>query len=172
MVRAYLRQLHRAALGAGLEPARADDVVQETFTTFVEKAAQFEGRSHVRTWLFGILYRKIAEARRERQRQRHFDDIDQVFESRFDERGSWSRPPRAADRDLGDREIRRDLSDCLETAPERQRMAFLLREVEGLATTEICKILGVTGTNLGVMLHRLRNRMRECLEARGITGSV
>ncbi len=51
-------------------------------------------------------------------------------------------------------------------------MAFLLREVEGLATTEICKILGVTGTNLGVMLHRLRNRMRECLEARGITGSV
>ena len=47
-------------------------------------------------------------------------------------------------------------------------MAFYLREVEGLSTAEICKILGVTSTNLGVMLYRVRNRTRECLEAKGV----
>ena len=46
-------------------------------------------------------------------------------------------------------------------------MAFVLREIEGLATPEICKILEVTRTNLGVMLYRVRNRLRECLEAKG-----
>ncbi len=172
VVKAYLPQIHRAARGAGLAPERADDVVQETFKTFVEGAARFEGRSHVRTWLFGILYRKVAEARRGLSRERRFDDIDDVFESRFDERGSWSRPPRAADGNLDDKEMRSQISDCLEAAPARQRMAFVLREVEGFATPEICKILEVTDTNLGVMLHRLRNRVRECLESKGVTGSV
>ena len=41
-------------------------------------------------------------------------------------------------------------------------------EAEGMDTQEICKILEVTRTNLGVLLHRVRNRLRECLEAKGI----
>ncbi len=49
-------------------------------------------------------------------------------------------------------------------------MAFLLREVEELDTEEICNILEVTRTNLGVLLHRARTRLRECLEAKGIRG--
>lgn len=52
--------------------------------------------------------------------------------------------------------------------PAAQRLAFYLREVEGLPTAEICKILGVSATNLGVMLYRLRNRARECLEGKGL----
>lgn len=172
VVRAYLPHIHRAARGAGLIAERADDVVQETFKTFVESAARFEGRSHVRTWLFGILYRKIAEARRGLRREREFDDIDDVFESRFDERGRWSRPPRLADGELAAKQTRLQISECLEAAPASQRLAFVLREVEGFETPEICRILEVSRTNLGVMLHRLRNRVRECLETKGVTGSV
>ncbi len=47
-------------------------------------------------------------------------------------------------------------------------MAFVLREVEELGTEEICKILDVTRTNLGVLLHRVRMRLRECLETKGL----
>ena len=166
VVETYLPQILRAARGAGLKPQEAEDVAQNTFTTFVESAERFEGRSHVRTWIFGILYRKISETRRKLGRDRQVDDIDEVFESRFDENGSWSQPPRAADVALEAREIRREISDCLETAPSKQRMAFVLREVEGLSSEEICKILEVSSTNLGVMLFRLRNRVRECLEAK------
>ena len=52
VVETYLGQILRAARGAGLDPQRAEEVTQATFTTFIEKAEQFEGRSHVRTWLF------------------------------------------------------------------------------------------------------------------------
>ena len=166
VVETYLPQILRAARGAGLKPQEAEDVAQNTFTTFVESAERFEGRSHVRTWIFGILYRKISETRRKLGKDRQMDDIDEVFESRFDENGTWSQPPRAADVVLEAREIRREISDCLETAPSKQRMAFVLREVEGLSSEEICKILEVSSTNLGVMLFRLRNRVRECLEAK------
>ncbi|RMH22327.1 MAG: sigma-70 family RNA polymerase sigma factor [Acidobacteria bacterium] len=172
VIRTYLPQVRRAARGAGLAPDQADDVVQETFTTFVETAPRFQGRSHVRTWLFGILYRKIAERRRHLDREQRMDDVDDVIESRFDVAGSWSQPPRPADSALLDREVRKQIEKCLDTCTTRYRMAFLLREVEGLSTREICEILDVTATNLGVMLYRVRNRLRECLEAEGAWGKT
>lgn len=166
VVDAYLDQVLRAARGAGLGPAAAEDVAQSTFLTFIETAPRFEGRSRVRTWLFGILYRKVAEARRARTTD-EWNELD-YHAGRFDETGSWVRPPRAADFDLETAELGRAIAECLDAAPTRPRMAFTLREVEGLSTEEICKILDVTVTNLGVMLHRVRNRLRECLEAKGI----
>lgn len=164
-----MQQILRAARGAGLDPDRAEDVTQATFATFIEKASQFEGRSHVRTWLFGILYRKIAEAMRGLQREQKADDIEDVLERRFKPDGTLTHAPQPI-KLYGD-EVRQFIEDCLEILPTAQRMAFVLREVQELTTEEICKILEVTRTNLGVLLYRGRNRLRECLENRGVRGS-
>jgi RNA polymerase sigma-70 factor, ECF subfamily len=171
VVETLMPQVLRAARGSGLAAEEADDVTQQTFLTFIETLPRFEGRSQVRTWLFGILYHKLREARRAFQRDEHHDDIDEVLESRFDRRGMWQSPPRQADDELWDRQIRRHLEDCLETVPERHRLAFVLKEVEGLATAEICNVMEITATNLGVVLYRARNRLRECLEGRGLATS-
>ena len=169
VVEAYLEQILRAARGAGLDEHRAEDVTQATFATFIEKAPRFEGRFHVRTWLFGILYKKISEARRGLERDRRADDIDDVVERRFKSDGMWSKPPQPVN--LYGAEVKRFIEGCLEFLPTAQRMAFVLREVEEMTTEEICKILEVTSTNLGVLLYRGRNRLRECLEAKGVEGS-
>ncbi len=165
---AYLPQILRAAAGAGLEGQLAEDVTQSTFLTFLETAHRFEGRSRVRTWLFGILYRKIAEARRKAGREEAIGEIDAVFEQKFDASGSWIQPPRPVDSELYASEVRREIEGCLDTVPTKQRMAFVFREVEELDTKDICKILEVTRTNLGVLLHRARTRLRECLETKGL----
>ena len=168
VVETYLAQILRAARGAGLDAQQAEDVTQATFTTFIEAAPRFEGRSSVRTWLFGILYKKIAEARRARQRDRQMDAIDEAFERRFDASGTWSTPPQAVDTDLHHQEVATEIFACLDAAPLRQTLAFILREVEELSTEDICNVLGITRTNLGVMLHRIRNRVRDCLESKGV----
>ncbi len=168
VVRRYLPQILRAARGAGLPPQLAEDVAQDTFVTFIETAHRFEGRSHVRTWLFGILYKKIAAARRNLRRDNEMDDIEEVFEQRFDAAGSWIRPPRPVDAEVYAAEVRQGIDGCLDQVPTKQRMAFVLREIEGMDTQEFCKILEVTPTNLGVLLHRVRNRLRECLESKRI----
>ncbi len=168
VVETYLAQVLRAARGAGLDPQRAEDVTQATFTTFIEAAPRFEGRSSVRTWLFGILYKKIAEARRARRRDRQMDEIDEAFEGRFDASGSWSTPPQPVDTALHHKEVETEIFACLEAAPLRQTLAFILREVEELSTEDICNVLGITRTNLDVMLHRIRNRVRDCLESKGV----
>ncbi len=168
VARAYLGQILRAARGAGLSPELAEDVTQATFATFIEVAPRFEGRSHVRTFLFGILYKKIAEARREVTRDQQMDAIEDVVEKRFSSDGHSQRPPRPMELQLHDAEIREAIEGCLDGVPTQQRFAFSLREVLGFTTEEICNILDVTRTNLGVLLYRARNRLRECLEAKDV----
>lgn len=166
-VQDHARTLYRAARGMGFQEGEAEDLVQDVFTTFLETLDRFEGRSQVRTWLFGILHHKALERRREQYREEQCDPIDEVFESRFDARGNWVRPPQDLQRALESKEIGAALADCLEGLPSTQREVFVLREMEGLATAEICKIMGVTVTNMSVLMHRARNRLRECIEAKG-----
>lgn len=166
-VREHARPLLRAAKAMGFREEEAEDIVQDVYTTFFERLDRFEGRSQLRTWLFGILHRKAMEWRRASIVEDRFDPIDTVFESRFDASGKWARPPADLERLLLSKEIGEVIQGCMEDLPGNQREVFVLREVEGLDTTEICKILEVTVTNFGVLMHRARTRLRECLEARG-----
>lgn len=165
---AYLPHALRAAAASGVAAGQVEDVVQATFITFIEKIGEFEGRSRVRTWLFGILYRKILELGREVQRDRRSEELTDLNEGRFKADGAWARPPKPVDMEVYDREIGKHIADCLDRVPERQRAVFVLREVESLETAEICGILSITAQNAGVLIHRARNQLRDCLEAKGI----
>lgn len=44
--------------------------------------------------------------------------------------------------------------------------AFSFRELDDLSSDETCKVLHIAPTNLWVMLHRARSRLRRCLEIR------
>ncbi|MDZ4863526.1 MAG: sigma-70 family RNA polymerase sigma factor [Gemmatimonadota bacterium] len=170
VVRESLPMLLRAARGAGLPPDRVEDVVQETLLTFLARAEDFDGRARVRTWLYGILLKKISRAFEGVRRAQETEEIDDVVESRFTDAGRWAQPPRGPGVG-GDRErVRTWLDECLEGLPDRRRMAFVLREVEELSTEEVCKVLEVSPNNLGVLLFRARNGLRECLETKGVRG--
>ena len=54
---------------------------------------------------------------------------------------------------------------CLEALPPRLAEAFSLRVMADVEAEDVCKVLGITSTNIWVMLHRARGRLRACLEA-------
>jgi RNA polymerase sigma-70 factor (ECF subfamily) len=169
VIREHARQLYKISRALGFTDNEAEDLVQDTFTVFLQTLDRFEGRSQVRTWLIGILYRKAQERRREQAREQKTDPIDTAFESRFDQSGKWRKPPEDLERLFASKEIGHLISECLEEVPIQQREAFLLREVEGLETKEICKILDLSVTHFGVLMHRARIRLRECLALKGVT---
>ncbi|MDZ4797145.1 MAG: sigma-70 family RNA polymerase sigma factor [Bryobacteraceae bacterium] len=159
--------LFRAARSLGFAEPDAEDLVQDVFATFLDRLDAFEGRSQPGTWLFGILHRKVMERRRASIQDERTDAIDDVFESRFDVSGKWARPPADLERLFLSKELGELIHGCMDGLPSNQREAFVLREVEGFETGEICKILEVSFTNFGVLIHRARARLRECLEAKG-----
>ena len=78
----------------------------------------------------------------------------------------WIKPPIDPEDFLLGSETLELIEKCLDGLPLNQRMAFCMKEVEEHESPEICKILGVTVTNLGVLLYRARNRLRECVEGK------
>ena len=172
VVRECLSGLMRTAMAAGLPRDRAEDAVQESLLVFVERTVEFDGRARASTWIHGILVRKIWEERRGLARERGGEDIDRLVDERFRADGTWIRPPRGPEGALARGELRRELTTCLDALPDRQRLAYALREVEGFTTEEVCKILEVNANNLGVLLFRARNGLRECLESKGYDGSA
>ncbi len=163
----HARRLYRAARGLGHAAPDADDLVQDVFVTFMATLDRFEGRSSVQTWLFGILLHKSRERRRVRLKDERHDPIDEQWADTFDGRGSWIRTPVDPDRSLESDEAGHAIAECLPGLPAQQRDVFILRLVEHLTTAEVGKILGLTVTHTGVLLHRARLRMRACLGAKG-----
>ena len=170
VARECVPRLLRAAHAAGLKSDDASDAVQDALLVFVTRAHEYDGRAAVLTWLFGILYNKIRERRRAFAAEKSVEDVDTVLESRFDEHGGWSRPPRSPEEYTAHAQALQWLEDCMGQLPERRRLAFTLREVEQLDTDEICNILQLSRNNLGVLLFRARNALRECMESKGIRG--
>ncbi|TBR20885.1 sigma-70 family RNA polymerase sigma factor, partial [bacterium] len=151
-------------LAIGLSREDAEEAVQDTFVAFLSGLDRFEGRSSLSTYLFGILYHKAAHVRAKGRREQGTDDIEAVVDARFGADGLWSRPPRGPEAVALDSELRRWVEICADDLSDSQRAAFFLKEVEGESPEEICNALGVSGTNLRVILHRARLKLRECLE--------
>ena len=66
---------------------------------------------------------------------------------------------------MENKEFWKAFTGCLDGLSPNFRRAFSLREMDGYSTEEICKILEITSTNLWVILHRARGKLRDCLEA-------
>ena len=62
------------------------------------------------------------------------------------------------------REFWETMRKCSAKLPDRLSTVFMLREMEELRAEKSAAFLQISETNLGVMLHRARMAMRECLE--------
>lgn len=165
LIDAYHEALFKSALKQGLALDQAEEVVQQTWSTFFEKAENFEGRSHIRTYLIGILYNKVKELWRSNKKYtQEFDD--EHLEKIFNDAGAHLRTPLSPSNWLESVEFMTILEEELQHLPLKQRQVFLLKEVEELETEEICKIMNISVTNLGVLAYRAKHNLRSRIEDR------
>src|SRR4051812_1344884 len=167
--RAYLLRVARLQLR---NDEVAEDVVQDTLVAALQGAADFSGKSSVKTWLTGILKHKIVDAIRRKTSSPELTTLNDEcqiddFDALFDETGHWENPPAnwgSPDDDLERREFFDVMDICLEKLPPNTARVFMMREVMELESDEICKELSITSTNLWVIMYRARVSLRECLE--------
>jgi len=155
--------------------AIAQDLVQETFLAALKAREGFAGRSTERSWLFGILRNKLADHYRLQAREVSLGEDSPLAEEQgaFCSTGvgkdGWvkrfaPKPWETPEESLISKEFQEVLKGCLSQLPEKIAQVFLLREIDGLRTDEICKDLALSPNNLWVILHRARMGLRRCLE--------
>lgn len=158
------------------DEALAEDAVQETFAAALTGLDQFRQKAQVKTWVFAILKNKIVDILRDRARMPVVDAVleeipDEAYDDLFDGRGHWRQDASPSswgqpEQTLQNRQFWAVLEICLTRLPEKTARVFLMREVLGLETEEICKELALSSTNCLVVLHRARMGLRLCLDDR------
>ncbi len=173
-------QLLRFAMLQLRDESAAEDAVQETLVAALQGAASFSGQSSVRTWLIGILKHKIIDHLRRSSREKPLapapDETDTAdFDSLFATDGHWAEQPAGwgnPDQTLQQSRFFEALERCLRDLPKSTARAFMMREVMGLESGEICKELQISTSNYWVMLYRARMSLRLCLEQNWFQGDA
>jgi RNA polymerase sigma-70 factor (ECF subfamily) len=168
--RAYLMKIARLELR---DEHLAEDMVSDVLTQAYEHRASFRGDSSLRTWLTTILKNRIVDLLRKQWREQPLESApagNEDFDPLFDESGHWSQipsdtpdPAQLCEQDAFLSAVNR----CIAKLPKRIAQVFVLREVFGSDTKDICKDLGLTTSNVWVQLYRARVMLRFCLEKGG-----
>lgn len=147
----YLDFVWRTSLRLGAERAVIDDVVQEVFLVVHQRLPEFQGRSSMRTWLFGIVRKVVGRARRTaRRKPSHVGtteptDLD-VFTTA--ERGPGESAERAEELRLVQR--------LLDRLDDDKREAFVLAELEQMTIAEVAEAVGANPNTVASRIRAAR----------------
>ena len=144
----------RSVRRLGVAEASVDDVTQEVFLVVHRRLADFEGRSSLKTWLYGVVLRVVRGHRRTLQRKTR----PQGGELEAIEDTTAATPYESAEK----AQAVRLLHALLDALDDDKREVFVLAELEQLPAPEIAE---ATGTNVNTVYSRLRAARREFEEA-------
>ena len=144
----------------GVREADAEDLCQEVFVVVHRRLAEFEGRSSLRTWIYGIAIR-VASDHRRRAHVRREQPTEEVPEERRS-------APQIAE--LEREQARAMLDAALRELDEDKRAVFVLYEIEGLEMKDVAEAVGCPLQTAYSRLHAARKRVTETIKERsGVT---
>lgn len=172
LIRRYNQRLYRVVRGVlRADEGEIEDVMQQAYVNAFLHLDQFAGRASFSTWLTKIaLYEALSRARRLGRTV----SLDEAVENGVEdvvERMQVDTPD--PERQALTGELREALEGAIEQLPPAYRSVFMLREVEGLSTSESAEILGVREEAVKTRLHRARGMLRhELFERVGASSSA
>jgi RNA polymerase sigma-70 factor (ECF subfamily) len=161
---AYADEMRRFARRRVRDEALAEDAVQEALLAALGALPTFQRNSSLKTWLLGILSHKIKDAFRREARYVALPDDDAAL---LDGAG-WPDAAAVADdtvREVARRRFGAALVQAVARLPASLREVFQLQAIDGVATGEVCRRLGISEGNCWVRLHRARKILSSELAA-------
>ncbi len=162
LVRSHSARIYNLGLRIMRNEEDAEDVLQETFITMLNKLHQFSGKSSLYTWLYRIATNIALQKLRDKKRLNAEISIHEPsFEAlRGSQLHEW---PGQLEDNINDEQFRNCLALAMEDLPENYRAVFVLRDLENLSTKEAAVVLGITEANVKVRLMRARLFLRDKL---------
>ena len=170
LMRRYNQRLYRVTRGILRNDSEAEDVMQEAYVQAYFHLGQFSGKGRFSSWLTKIA---VHEAFARLRAQRRFVDWNafdgkEVGMDRFE----------SAEQNAEDQVLRQRIGEIMESAidslPEKYRVVFMLREVEGMSTEETSGCLDIGLEAVKSRLFRGKGILRKEISARtaGVTPSL
>ena len=162
LVNTYSERIFNLALRILRRKEDAEDILQETFLTVIEKLHTFDGRSSFFTWIYRIATN--ASLMRLRKKKLVFQDLaeDDDYNDSVESRVfiDWTQDPAV---NLYDQEVKMKIEEAVNKLSDIYRSVFVLRDIEGLSIKETSAILNITEENVKIRLRRARQFLRDYL---------
>ena len=149
LVREHAGFVQRVLRHLGVAEQQLDDASQEVFLVVCRQLGAFEGRSSLRTWIYGIC-RNVAHAARRKRSAR------EVLSPIADEQ----QVPPQQDAELWVKQAHVQLLEALAALDESKRMVFVLYELEELSMEEIAVAVGAPLTTCHGRLKAARAKVQ------------
>jgi RNA polymerase sigma-70 factor, ECF subfamily len=151
----YLR-VKKLVLALLKDEYATDDVCQETFIRVQDHLGELDDPSKVSSWIFRIAYNLC---------QDHFRRLKSARAiQRANQQGVEMSPASSIHKELEQREMSQCVQDQLSLLPESLRTVIILFDLMGCTHQEVSEVLGITGENVKVRLHRARKKLKVLLE--------
>jgi RNA polymerase sigma-70 factor (ECF subfamily) len=156
LVSTYSERIYNLALRILRNREDAEDILQETFLTVLQKLETFDGRSNFFTWL----YRIATNASLMKLRKKKLVFVDPPDSPRHEAEifVDWSQDPSF---NIQNEEVKKIIDTSINQLSEIYRTVFILRDIEDLSIRETSKILNITEENVKIRLRRARLFLRE-----------
>jgi len=158
--------------------ALADEVVQESWISAYKALPKFEGRSKLKTWMVTIVSNLAKTRLKKESRSISLDELEEpspIYSDAFKSNGHWKTPPKqwhldSPDQLLEESQLRQCIEHTLSVLPPTQKAVFILRDLEQISLKEICNNLGLSDSNVRVLLHRARLKLMNVIDHYQETG--
>lgn len=139
----------------------AEDVTQDVFFTAYKSLKKFRAESKLSTWLYRIAVNLSLNFQRKKKINRWLS-LDFILESKPDEipHSQAGNPLK----DLENAESERIVQDAVNSLPENQRVAVILRRYENLSYEEISKIMKCSISSVESYLFRAKENLYKKLK--------
>lgn len=162
IVKTYSDRLYTLLMRLLRNSHEAEDVLQETFITMIEKISTYKGKSQLYTWLYRIATNYALMRLRKGQKLKRLS-IDERVVSDEVHRGETSAFPSQPDKELHSRETKEALDEAINNLTAPYRAVFVLRDIEQMSVRETARTLKITEDNVKTRLRRARIFLREQL---------
>lgn len=139
----------------------AEDIAQQVFIRVWNSAHRYEPTAKFTTWLFKITRNLVFNELRRRRRRRSVPLESEEEEHGFQTPDLTTQSP---DRSVLDEELQGAIQRAIDSLPEVQRMAIILRRYEDLSYEEIGAVLKLSIPAVKSVLFRARTELRERLK--------
>ena len=156
---AHAKFVWRVVIRLGVEPAAVEDVVQETFLAVHRGLGEFQRRSSVRTWIYGIAVNVVRHHRRARARK----PLEPIEDAPDGLPAMATDPAQGPDAALERARAASLLLQVLDALPQEQREVFVLAEMEEATIPEIGEILAINPNTAASRLRAARKNFDKAL---------
>jgi RNA polymerase sigma factor (sigma-70 family) len=168
LLRRHNQLLFRVLRGYLREDVEVEDAMQNAYLKAFDKLYQFQGHSRFSTWLIRIGINEalamLSKKKKEKTIYLYSEDRNEDVKKIAD----GMNPEKQIIR----QETERLLEHAIDNLPDKYRMVYILKEVQGMPIDQVAESLNISEDNVKVRAHRAKNLLKETLYQTSISANV